>query len=296
MPMKAKKINAERHRLWRFPVFGWIGLAIILFAEALLIADVTFVRIFFTPIVWTGYILFVDGLLHRYTGRSYLIYRWPSFLWMLPSSLFCWLIFEAYNLHLKNWQYINLPDNMAVRLFGYVWSFSTIFPAVLITSDLIYHSKLFDRFQIRRFEISQRTLMFWIFVGALFLVIPIALPTIYARYLFALVWVGFIFLLDPINAFLQEHSLFIDLRAGKIDRLLSLFLSGAICGFFWEFWNYWALTKWVYILPFLQHPKIFEMPAIGFLGFLPFAAECYVMWTFIRYAMRNVFHLNLENA
>jgi hypothetical protein len=81
---------------------------------------------------------------------------------------------------------------------------------------------------------------------------------------------------------LSKHSLFLELRQGKIDKLLSLFLAGAVCGFLWEFWNYWAETKWIYTLPFLQNPKIFEMPVAGFLGFLPFAVECYVMWIFIK--------------
>jgi hypothetical protein len=44
----------------------------------------------------------------------------------------------------------------------------------------------------------------------------------------------------------------------------------------WEFWNYWAHTKWVYTVPILPQIKIFEMPFLGFFGFGPFALECYV--------------------
>ena len=54
---------------------------------------------------------------------------------------------------------------------------------------------------------------------------------------------------------------------------------GATCGLCWEFWNYWALAKWSYNLPFLgglEHYRYFEMPWLGFLGFLPFALECWV--------------------
>ena len=55
---------------------------------------------------------------------------------------------------------------------------------------------------------------------------------------------------------------------------------GAICGLLWEFWNYWALAKWTYKLPFLEdleQYRYFEMPWLGFLGFLPFALECWVV-------------------
>lgn len=272
----------------RFPAFGWIGLIIIVIAEILLIINLKFVKMFFTPIVWTGYILFIDALLNKLSGNSYLTDRRKSFFLMLPVSLGCWLIFEAYNLHLMNWEYLNLPENMIVRIIGYVWSFITIFPGVLLTSEVIDHLKIFNRFKSRNFVISKRTLIFWLLIGALFLIVPLILPMTYSKYLFALVWMGFVFLLDPINAFLGEHSFFIDLRAGKINKLFSLFLSGIICGFLWEFWNYWAATKWIYILPFLQEPKIFEMPVAGFLGFLPFAVECYVMWIFIKFVAQKI--------
>ena len=277
----------------RFPAFGWIGLIIIIIAEILLIINLKFVKMFFTPIVWTGYILFIDALLNKLNGKSYLTHKRKAFFVMLPVSLGCWLIFEAYNLHLMNWKYVNLSENMLVRIIGYVWSFITIFPGVLITSEVIDHWKFFDRLKTRNFVISQRTLTVWLVIGALFLIVPLILPTLYSKYLIALVWMGFVFLLDPINAFLNEPSLFIDLKAGKINKLFSLFFSGVICGFLWEFWNYWATTKWIYTLPFLQNPKIFEMPVIGFLGFLPFAVECYVMWIFIKSIIQKLFRVEI---
>ena len=49
----------------------------------------------------------------------------------------------------------------------------------------------------------------------------------------------------------------------------------------WEFWNMWAFTKWIYIFPLGQDWKFFEMPLVGFLGFLPFALEYFVMFHFI---------------
>jgi hypothetical protein len=66
---------------------------------------------------------------------------------------------------------------------------------------------------------------------------------------------------------------------------------GAVCGLLWEFWNYWALTKWTYHLPFLgatEQYKYFEMPLVGFLGFLPFGVECWVMWQLMRWPLRGL--------
>lgn len=92
-------------------------------------------------------------------------------------------------------------------------------------------------------------------------------------------WVGIIFLVDPINAWLGAPSLLEDWQAGRWGRWLALMAGGATCGLCWEFWNYWALAKWSYNLPFLgslEHYRYFEMPWLGFLGFLPFALECWV--------------------
>ena len=58
---------------------------------------------------------------------------------------------------------------------------------------------------------------------------------------------------------------------------MRLLLGGLICGGLWEFWNFWAYTKWLYTVPYFENLKWFEMPPLGFLGFPPFALECYVL-------------------
>jgi hypothetical protein len=117
-----------------------------------------------------------------------------------------------------------------------------------------------------------------VIIGAACLLLPLVLPVATAAYLFALVWVGFIFVLDPLNYRLRLPSILGDFAAGRRGRFYSLLIAGFVCGWFWEFWNYWAAAKWHYIFPIAQQSKIFEMPAPGYLGFLPFAVECFVMY------------------
>ena len=93
-------------------------------------------------------------------------------------------------------------------------------------------------------------------------------------------WVGLIYLLDPINAKLGAPSLLRDWQAGRWGRTTALCAGGATCGLLWELWNYWAIAKWTYHLPFMgwmEEVRYFEMPWPGFAGFLPFACECWVM-------------------
>src|SRR6266566_768525 len=61
---------------------------------------------------------------------------------------------------------------------------------------------------------------------------------------------------------------------------------GFVCGWLWEFWNYWAAAKWHYIFPMFQQWKIFEMPIPGYLEFLPFALECFAMYVTAAWSLR----------
>ncbi len=112
-------------------------------------------------------------------------------------------------------------------------------------------------------------------VGAAMLIVPFLVPAEIAPYTAAPVFLGFIFLLDPINKRLGAESL-------TRKRTINLLLSGLLCGVLWEFWNYWARAKWIYTVPIMQQWKIFEMPLPGYLGFPPFAIECFTMYVFVR--------------
>ena len=272
------RTNGERIR--RMAPYGWIGLALILTAEILLHLRIRPVPSFFTPLVWSGYILFVDALIGALQGRSLIRDRTVEFLLMLPLSLVFWLIFELYNIHIRNWHYIGLPENMLIRGLGYVWSFATIWPAILLTARLM-ELVIGTRGRVPAIRAGAAVQWTLIIVGSIFLVAPILVPASVARYLVALIWLGFILLLEPTNYRRGGWSLLRDWERGSAARLLALAASGLICGLLWEFWNYWAVTKWIYTVPLPLGPKVFEMPLGGYLGFIPFAVECHVMYAFV---------------
>ena len=119
--------------------------------------------------------------------------------------------------------------------------------------------------------------------GAAMLIVPIVLRTSHwAAYMAPPIWLGFIFLLDPLNARTGGESILGDWRERRTSRLINLLAAGLICGLVWEFWNFRGGAKWVYHVPFLPTLKIFEMPILGFGGFPPFALECFVMYVAIR--------------
>ncbi|MEK6336940.1 MAG: hypothetical protein AABM67_18610 [Acidobacteriota bacterium] len=270
----------------RFALHGYAGIAIVIAAEALLFGGNELVGHWFTPIIWTGYILFIDALVYKLKGRSLLMNDRLEFLVVAVISIACWWLFELYNaprfwnsnLELW-WHYHNLEPNLYWRRAGYDWAFATIFPAMFETAELFTLVLFKPRPARRSIKFPKPVQLLLVLAG----VIGVIAPLVFLSEWWApIVWLSFILLLDPINAWRGSPSITGDLSRGDWRRLGSLLAGGLICGFLWEFWNYWALTKWTYTVPFFGNIKIFEMPVLGYLGFPPFAVECWVMYIFLR--------------
>lgn len=265
-----------RHRRRPLPVHGWLGLAALGGAEWLMFRGIEPVATFFTPIAWTAYLLVADAAAFAVRGRSWMRTAPRELAHATILSVPLWLLFEAYNLRLPNWNYDGLPMSWLLATLGYGWSFATITPAIFETADLVESFGWFARGRAK--QISPRAEQAMMVCGVLCLAAPLIPPRHIGAYLFGLVWVGFLLLLDPLNRRLRLSSLLGDLARGRRSLFYSLLVSGWVCGWLWEFWNYWAAAKWHYVFPILQGAKIFEMPVPGYLGFLPFALECYVMY------------------
>jgi hypothetical protein len=267
---------------------GWLGLGIVIGAEAALFLGQPLVARWLTPLVWTGYVLLVDALVARRTGRSYLTTDRVDGVLVALVSIGCWWLFEWYNaprfwrggeaLTGLWWQYHGLEPNPWLRRIGYDWAFATIFPALFLTAALL-RATIFPRVRVRPWRPSQATLHASTAVGALFVTLPLL---VVSAWLVPLVWTGFVLLLEPLNARAGRPSWLGALARGDASRLVALLASGAVCGVLWELWNYWATTRWGYTVPYLGDVKLFEMPVLGYLGFPPFALECFAMWQWVR--------------
>ncbi len=270
---------------------AWMGAAIMIGSEA---ATLDRIEPFFswnTPIVWTGFILFADSVVFRARGSSWIRSAPGEFVALAVWSIPLWLVFELYNRRLANWYYIGLPQALPLRLFGYAWSFATIWPAVFEAAELVSvwrgapgapPSSEPDRAAGVSPRAAWPVDAAWIALGAAMLASPLLAPPDAARYLAPPVWLGFIALLDPLNRRLGGESLLDDWRRRRYDRTINFVAGGLLCGVLWEFWNYWAGAKWIYTVPILEQVKIFEMPLPGYLGFPAFALECFTMYVFVR--------------
>lgn len=279
----------------------WLGAGIMILSEAATLAKIEPFWSWNTPICWTGFILFADAIVYRARGNSWLRSSPREFIALALASIPLWLVFEFYNLYLDNWYYDGLPENRWLRMFGYAWSFATISPAIFEGAELVAVLRRSGGPRKSggsgKSASSPRNLPnphdlhdlhdppvlpglpgppgLWMTVGALMLASPFFVTPSVARYMAAPVWLGFIFLLDPVNAWLRAETL-------TRERIINLAGSGVLCGVLWEFWNYWSRSKWHYTVPIMERLKIFEMPVPGYLGFPPFAFECFTMYVFVR--------------
>src|SRR6202007_2943970 len=158
----------------RFPAHGWMGFVALAGAEWLLFQHVEPVATYFTPIAWSAYILIADAGTFAVTGRSRLNDAPLTLARMALLSIPLWLIFEAYNLRLANWEYVGVPLPWAAAMLGYGWSFATITPAIFETSDLV--QALLPPIPIQPWTISpgiENTLMF---SGVACLILPMVIP------------------------------------------------------------------------------------------------------------------------
>jgi hypothetical protein len=100
---------------------------------------------------------------------------------------------------------------------------------------------------------------------------------VWPNYLFSLLWLSPLLILVSLQALMKENHILSGIAKGDWRLVVSSALAALVCGWFWEMWNYWSLAKWIYSIPFVDRFKIFEMPILGYAGYLPFGLECAVI-------------------
>jgi len=252
---------------------AYLGLLLLAGSAGLLAAGLPFMKTWFYCFAWWSFLLALDGVNFRRTGSSSLFGAGSDFLFSAFLSVPVWLTFELFNLRLKNWSYHGLPASLPERWAGYFIAFATVIPALKIIAAFL---RSFGKKTItlrKRFTVTPAFLRLSLVLGAG----SLAAALIWPRLFFPLVWLGFIFLLDPLNYRRRRPSLLRDLEEGDASRIAGWMAAGLIAGLIWEFFNAWAGSHWEYHIPYLNFGRIFQMPAFGFLGFLPFALEVFAV-------------------
>ena len=100
---------------------------------------------------------------------------------------------------------------------------------------------------------------------------------IYPNYLFSILWLSPLFIIVSLQILWGKSNIFSELAKGDCRLVISSAMAALFCGFFWELWNYYSFAKWIYSVPFVHKFQVFEMPILGYAGYLPFGLECAVV-------------------
>jgi len=264
-----------------FPWWGWIGivwtglwwvLAWTRFSWMAALQEHTF-----TPL-WLGYIVVVNAWTFRRTGRCMMLHR-PRYLFSLfPMSAAFWWIFEYLNRFVQNWYYVGGAELSAWEYFSRATiPFSTVLPAVLSTAELLtsYRDASAGMTQFNPIRAKHERVVSWsalsLSCAGLFFI------GLWPNYLFPLVWVGPLLLIISLQALAGQPTILSSLAQGDWRHVWIPPLAALICGLFWELWNWKSLAHWEYAIPFVHRFQLFEMPLLGYSGYLPFGLECMVV-------------------
>jgi len=265
----------------KFPWWGWAGVMICVAGTILAWTRFEWFRFFqqHTFILpWAGYILVANALSVKQSSRCILTENPGRFILLFPLSTVFWWFFEYLNRYVQNWYYLGIGDfGIAEYTVFASISFSTVLPAILSTHDVLMTFPLLTKRLTHSvsFTISRPRCLSLVVLALSSL--GLALIGIYPDYLFPLLWISPLLLVPSLQTLFGHDNIFSSIRSGDWRNIVGLALSALICGFFWEMWNYFSLAKWEYAVPFVNHFHIFEMPVLGFGGYLPFGLECLIV-------------------
>ena len=265
-----------------FPSWGWLGVFIGVPAWVLAWTRFPWFAAWqphtFSPL-WLAYIIVVNAICVRRTGRCLMTDHALRFLLLFPVSAVFWWFFEYLNRFVQNWYYVGVE----FRPWQYFWfatlAFSTVLPAVLSTRrwflSFNWIQRGFGHLPPIPITHPARTACVFLLLAAA----GLSGIGICPNHLFPLLWVSPALIIIALKALMKERHILIEMGEGDWRGAVAAALAAIFCGLFWETWNYFSLAKWKYSIPLVHRFEIFEMPLLGYAGYLPFGLECLIVGT-----------------
>jgi hypothetical protein len=227
-----------------------------------------FARYWF-QLTWGGWILTVDALVLARTGHS-LLRDAPARMAALSAlSAGFWWLFEFLNWHLENWVYVNPISHPLGRVLYGTTAFATVLPALAEVRDLLRSFLPGLGPDPEPLPVARARPAAWWMIG---LGVAGAVGLwLFPRQAFPLVWVSPFLLLDAVAALRGRVSAIGAVLSGRLGPVLLIMAAGLVTGILWELWNWGADPHWEYRVPYVGFWKVFEMPLLGYAGYLPFA-------------------------
>jgi len=287
--VRIRQIKIRPSATYTFPWWGWLG--IITGAVSWILAWSRFpwfaryqLHTFFP--LWFSFILVINALCHRRTGQCMMIDRTRFFLLLFPLSAGFWWFFEYLNRFVQNWSYTGVHYGPWEYFCHATISFSTVLPAVLGTREWIAGTYWFKQGlgNFRPFRFPHPRMLAW--TAILISGAGLAGIGVWPNYLFPLLWVSPLIIIVSLQFMTGECHVLSEIANGNWSPVITSAAAALFCGGFWEMWNYYSLARWEYSVPFVHGFQIFEMPLLGYAGYLPFGLECVVIGDLLERCMR----------
>ncbi len=278
-----------RSKTGRFPGWGWAGFAIVAGGWFLAWSRMSWFAVFQRhtfALPWIGYILVANALCYKRSSRCLMLDDPVGFLLLFPCSALFWWFFEFLNRFVQNWYYVGIENFSPAAYIAFAsLSFATVLPAVLSTHRYLMTFPVFNAglsglfpYQVHRPKAVATATLIASAVG-------LALIGVLPNQMFPVIWVAPLLIFSSLQVIAGQDTVFKGIEEGNWRSIVVPALSALICGFFWEMWNMESLAKWHYSIPYVNRFRLFEMPLLGYGGYLPFGLECLVAGRLVVKAM-----------
>ncbi len=286
----------------KYPLWYWIGVVSWGLAMYLLYVKSTEPKWLLhwsdIPLFW-GFTLIVDGWVYKRNNGKSLISSIPQeIIGIGVASVVGWMLFEYLNFFVdEDWYYPkgDIIDREQFLLYAIVIS-SGLLPLAFEWYCLFKTIKsLKHRFTLGKKIVFKTWLKNVLLVFALVSLFGAGyLPD----YFFWALWLSpallLAIVLDKINVWTPLTAI----GQGNWTPTLLFALTYFVEGLFLEGQNYFSAVRdgqnvlfteapayWQYNLPYVNDFRLFEMPIVGFLGYLPFGVYCWVWWIACAYLL-----------
>ena len=277
--MRSRSNQVRKPIRHSFPWWGWVGLVVMSAGWYLSWNRFEWFRPFqiicsYMPI-WAGFILFMNALCIRRSGHSPMTDHPWAYAATFPASSLFWWFFEYLNRYVWNWYYEGISALSAFEYTVYATiCFASVLPAVSAIAAWLHTFSIFDDSVYRGMaRVDLRRPGWCVFLGFL-AVVGLTGIVFFPEYAYPLLWISPLTVFVLVQFLLREKSVLDSLAVGDWSVFFRFSVASLICGLCWETWNYHACAKWIYAVPYVHRFQIWEMPLIGFAGYLPFGVEC----------------------
>lgn len=298
---KVKAVIEQRPDKVSFPKWFWIGglvwIAVFAYLTTVPSGPNWLLHWAYIPLFW-GFAFMLDGLIYKRTGGKSIVNNAPKELIGIGvASVAGWLLFEYLNFFVLEYWYYPFGNKVPGAEF---YTYAIFASSALMPLSFQWYS-LFNTFPnfVNKYKFGPKIrlsrkvkwILFSIAIIALFFM-PI-LPAYFAP----IIWLSPLIILAVALELIGLWTPFTPIAKGNWTPVLFTALTYLVEGFLMEGQNYFsahhqgleAITNypgyWMYNVPFVNKYHVFEMPVVGFYGYLPFGIYCLVWWVAFAYLL-----------